>query len=738
MIEQTPERVFAVSSGSLFSIGKDEHDIQTYSKVNGLNGNGIVQIKYDEVSKQLIIIYSDGNIDLLSSSGIVNIPDLYLKVMNVEKTVNHILCYQGNAYLSTNFGILVLNLKKGEIGETYYIGENSSNVTVLATDIFNGQIYACTPNYIYSANMNSNLVDFRYWSTGGNYPGTGEFQSLTSLNEHSFVLRAGKVYRKSNSGNEWQLLHDNVLKMTQAGSKVYVFWTAEVGIYQQNMDFSVTGSPEGEKVNDFLQIGNLNLYALDIQGVAFEQSGSVSYFKPDGPLFPTAHQLTFAGDKLYVLHGANSTYTPVLNPNVGVSILSNNRWKTISTAEMDTPQPRILDFVNMAVDPNDFSRFFVASWGTGLYEFRNDEFYEHYTYTNSILEYHPLPAIPEHDRKYYVRINGLSFDKHSNLTMINCGVNNGIKILLNDGTWYAAPRYPNTSVMQTSGPIGTNLLNPNQKWALSMWNPTGILVYDDNGTVANAGDDKAEFFLKFNYVKNGEIVSTEATYYYCFAQDKKGTIWIGTNLGPLLFNNTDKIFNSDYLASKALIPRNDTTGLGDFLLDNEAVRSIAIDGANRKWIGTQQSGVYLLSENGLETIHHFTSENSPLPDNFVQSIAVHPITGEVFFGTSEGMVSYQSDAAEPQPTFSNISVYPNPVRADFQGVVTISGLVENSLVRITDASGNAVYQTTSNGSIATWDIRDSFGNRASTGVYVVMAASADGSMRAAAKILVFK
>jgi len=169
---------------------------------------------------------------------------------------------------------------------------------------------------------------------------------------------------------------------------------------------------------------------------------------------------------------------------------------------------------------------------------------------------------------------------------------------------------------------------------------------------------------------------------------------------------------------------------------NEHIKSIAIDGANRKWIGTESSGVYLMSENGQQTIQHFTATNSPLLSNEILSIAINPNSGEVFFGTSQGIVSYQSDASNAGSTFGNVYAYPNPVRQNYTGMITITGLVANTQVKITDITGHLVCQTVSNGSLATWDGKDAHGKRVSTGVYLAICANADGSQSTITKILV--
>ncbi len=188
--------------------------------------------------------------------------------------------------------------------------------------------------------------------------------------------------------------------------------------------------------------------------------------------------------------------------------------------------------------------------------------------------------------------------------------------------------------------------------------------------------------------------------------------------------------------SRIIIPRNDGTNTGDFLLEKERIKAIAIDGANRKWIGTETSGLYLLSEDGKETIHHFTTQNSPLTSNDILSLAINPITGEVFIGTGTGLVSYQSDSALPENDFNNLHVYPNPIRENYNGLVTVAGLTDNSKIKITDIAGNLIAELQSNGSIATWDGNNKYGQKVSTGVYLAICTSEDGLSSKTIKILV--
>ena len=324
--------------------------------------------------------------------------------------------------------------------------------------------------------------------------------------------------------------------------------------------------------------------------------------------------------------------------------------------------------------------------------------------------------------------------------MTNSGVSSGIKVLLSNGSWTQL-NYPCTTNKATIGQITISNQNPNQKWINLVRYTPGISIFDDNGTITDQSDDKSVFIYPFTYPEqdnNGQtkLVSTYPTLIYNIVQDKKGVMWVGTDLGPFLFSNLSNVYNSDYTCSRVKIPRNDSTNLADYLLVGENILSIAIDGANRKWIGTKSSGVYLMSENGQQTIQHFTLSNSPLLSNNVMSIAINPVTGEVFFGTDQGIVSYQSDANQAASTFGEVYAYPNPVRQGYSGVVTITGLMENTQVKITDITGNLICETVSNGSLATWDCKDVHGRKVSTGIYLAICANADGTQSTITKILV--
>jgi ligand-binding sensor domain-containing protein len=257
-------------------------------------------------------------------------------------------------------------------------------------------------------------------------------------------------------------------------------------------------------------------------------------------------------------------------------------------------------------------------------------------------------------------------------------------------------------------------------------------VLDDNQTPDVFSDDKYKKMLVQD--TEDQVIS----FVYSIAEDLDGNIWVGTDQGPLIYFNPENVFTGNLRANRIKMSKNDGTNTADYVLKNETITSIAVDGANRKWLGTASSGAYLLSADGTVQIKNFNAQNSPIFSNSIVSLAVDNKQGDVWFGTAAGVQSYRGDATEGGEKFSKILTFPNPVRENFTGKVTITGLIKDSQIRITDISGNLVYETVSDGGEASWDLNTYNGKRVTTGVYLVFCASKDGSQSAVTKMLVIK
>lgn len=737
-IAQSDRKIYAVSDGALFSVDKLDGYIkpEVYSKVSGLNGSNIGSIEFDPLSKELLVVYANGNIDILESGGITNIPDLYNKQLGSSKNVNQIQFYQNKAFLACDFGILVLNTLKKEVADTYIIGPNASEVKILATTVYKDNIYALTSTSLFKALVNEpHLVNYEFWKTLTNTPGNGDFQAIDSFAGSLFVLRNNKMYKLENNDSWSEFLPTfSVSKMYVSNNKLIIYTSA--GIYSIDESLNATAINLGvdyslEEV-EYDVTNNTYWFAAKEKGVVkydASESEGITEFKPDGPATNTAWNMTFAGKKLFVVSGGREGAQ--FGNDGNVMIYENGKWSNLlaQTIQAITQHP-VKDFMNVAVDPVDNKHFFVTSYGTGLFEYKNDAFFMWHNYLNSTIQGHP--AVPSNPWDY-MRLDGAAFDNKGNLFLNNSAVSAGVKILKADRSWIEQ-----TIPGMTKDVMGLTLVNnqnPNQKWATS-YRQSEIYVYDNNGTIDDTSDDKPPVVLKSlaDPDNTGQVITFKMT--YSIAQDKNGVVWVGTDNGPLLFNNTSKAFDAGYTCSRVKIPRNDGTNQADYLLDGERINVIAIDGANRKWIGTENSGVYLMSENGQETIEQFTVSNSPLLSNTVMSIAINPVTGEVFMGTGMGIISYQGNAADATDAFENVHAYPNPVRENYNGVITITGLIANTQVKITDLTGNLICETVSNGSVATWDGKNSNGRKVGTGIYLAICVNEDGTKSTITKIMV--
>jgi hypothetical protein len=726
-IEQTENKVFALSDGSLFSVNKFDESLEFYSKVNGLNGNGISKIKSIPSKNELIIAYNNGNIDVLTSGGVFNIPDLYNKSMNSSKRINDISIYNNKAFLSCDFGILVMNLDKKEIAETYYIGHNSSEVKVLNTVVNNENIFALAEGSIYTANVNNpNLVDFQNWTKLSALPGGGNMQSIAVFSNQLLLCRNNILYRSADKINWIQQAN---AKSTRAdGDKLFLFnENAPVIIYNQS--FSVINTFENIGiVSDALYNGNDDNYwfAANVSGVRVYKNGDILSYLPSGPVINSGWDMVFSGEKLFVVPGERWFDGMVVKGNI--MMYENDEWTNIITNEI-TPGLGLVpyDFTSIAIDPEDNTHFFVTTYRCGLLEFKQNAFYKRFSGGEIGV------AVPGANTDRYTFTDGAVFDTNGNLFFTNPQTDKAIKIL-DRNSKITSLDYTETSGNSIFGKILIPSKQPNQKWLPFTRTKPGIFIYDDQGSPFTKSSQKV-FISAFPDPDNAGSFFTPSVF-YCAVEDKDGTVWVGTDIGPFLFHGISKVFDKEYSASRVKIPRNDGTSYADYLLESEKIRCIAVDGANRKWIGTEETGTYLLSENGLETIHHFTTENSTLPSNSIISIAINPVSGEVFFGTPSGIVSFQSDAAEGGRVFNNVYAYPNPVRETYTGIITITGLVKDTNVKITDLNGNLICETISNGSLATWDGKDKFGRKVSTGIYLAICVAPNKEESVTTKILV--
>ena len=720
------EKVFALSNHSLFAVDKQSEELSYYSRLTGLNGAVISTIGYNPALNLLLVCYENGQIDVINAKDeIENIPDLYLKQANFSKIVNSIYMYENTAYLAMDFGILVLDMKKREIKDTYIIGKDASEVNIKDITILGDSIYAVSPQLLYSAALSDPLSDYAYWQTQS-LPNGQEATALSAHKQQLYIIRDAVLW--SRNGGQWHK-HSTTFAakdLCQTNQELFILPKDKDGVAIIGTDLSLQWQEMGI-ISDIQSDGNSLWFALDKYGLM--RGSDRQTFQPDGPINNTAYRMRFFGDRLYIVPGgrwATQNKTPA-----EIMFYENDSWVNISHSQINEAcNATILDLMNVAQDPKDKDHYFVTSFGSGLLEMYRDEVIKLYTPSNSSL----TSAVDKHP-ELYTRTDGAMFDNQGYLWVLNTSATNNIHIIDANGNTIAKYNLYNDGVrvpLYTPGEILVDHRNPTWKWIPLCRYNTGLILLQDNGTPTDPMDDKVTYHTEW-YDQNGKQVLPESI--FSLAQDRDNTMWVGTNKGLFLIPATID-FTTSNRCERVIIGRNDGTQLGDYLLENEQINSIMVDGGNRKWIGTASSGVFLLSPNGEETIEHFTSENSPLPSNNVLSIAIQESTGEVFFGTGQGLVSYMSDAIEPATDFNEIYAYPNPVHPNYKGLITIRGLMANTQVRIVDANGNLVTNIPSNGGEAIWDMTNAQGDRVATGIYTILCNTADGSGHGTTKILI--
>lgn len=734
LIAQSPTHVYALSGDAMFSVEKDTKLVEYYSKLNGLTGTTIANIGFDKVNNTLVVVYHNGHIDLIKDGETSSIIDLYNKQLNVaSKAPNDIAFQGGKAYMAMQFGIIVLNVGKQEIADTYYIGDNGTDVNLLSICLSDDSIYAVSSDTLYMASLkNHNLLDYSNWQRTAIADTIGKFRQIVYFNDEVVAFTTTGVFRRTEG--KWneiiEMRPKYIFRMRSIGDELLV--SAGDGLFIIYKDYTVVQENMIQPVLDADKQGEHVYWVATGEDGIGEMDHYLHLqqnYKPNGPAVNIPYRMRFSGEKLFVVPGGR--WAVQYSRQGNVMMYENNTWTNIYYSDIrEKTQDLVLDFMDVAAAPDDNEHIFVTSYGTGLYEFQGTELVKRYTVDNSILQ----SAAPN-DPIRYTRTEGAIFDRQGNLFLINGGgVENSIIIRTAAGDWIGQNlTYNNYQIkFETPGEMHLDYRNADYKWIVSARVPAGLILWDNGGTITDASDDEVTFRTQF-VDQNNNTLRPDAV--YCFAQDHNGTIWLGTDLGPIIIP-TSVNFKSSGSCRRVLLNRDDGTGLADYLLDGVQINCIAIDGANRKWIGTATSGLYLLSEDGTQTIEHFTTANSPLISDEILSLAINSRTGEVFIGTGAGLMSYQSDAADPKDSFDDVYAYPNPVREDHDGMITIAGLMDNSSVKIVDTAGRLVYETTSHGSLAVWDGNNPRGQRVPTGVYIVLVNSEDGSKHSTTKILI--
>jgi len=720
--------IYCATNSAVFLYDKSDMTIDRLNLVNGLSDIGLSKIKYNSYNKKTIIAYTNGNIDILD--GNKNITNLsFIKNSNIagSKTINHIHIVGKLAYLSTDFGIVVLDTDKLEIIDTYLFGPLGSFIVTNAITIDNTNIYAATNQGVFFANKNSaNLIDYNSWSL---------LPDLGTLSYSNIVFYANKLFTISESSTlngdtllyknagVWQKFipnGNNYNSITLSSNYLFINYDNKVEKY----DTSLTVLTFATHYKNLFGIKPLEttidnegymLIAEKSHGVLrIKDSFNGSIIMPNGPSSINAYSMDFFNDELWVTSGGfnNSDFNPSGVSKHLISYRKDGTWNSLGEKINTIEGVTATDAVSIAINPSNKSQVFFGTWDDGLFEVNNEIITNILTAQNSAL-----------DSTFFgsTKIGGLVFDKDNNLWAVNSFANNQISVKTPDNSWYP---YTMSALGFSSSNVFTNIIvtQDDNKWVMEP--RANSIVVIKSGVVDGLSLDATALSSADNDIPGTRL--------YSITEDLDGEIWIGTDEGVAVFYNPSNVFDENIKAERVYLQQDGQTQI---LLETEIINTITVDGANRKWIGTQNSGAFLMDEDGTEQIEHFTTENSPLFSNTIFDIIINPKTGEVFFATEKGIISYKGTATDADSDFNNVFVYPNPVKPDFTGTIAIRGLVKDTDVRITDISGNIVYQTTSLGGQAIWDGKDFNGNKVQTGVYMIFNGSPEGGLKAVAKIL---
>lgn len=725
------ENVYILSSGALYSYNTSDNEVFLYNKINTLSDIDIIDIEYSKFIDALVIVYENANIDILYNDGeVYNVSDFKNKTLP-QKKINAIDIQDKNAYLSTEFGVVELDLERMELKNTYTTG-----LDTYTTYLFKNSLYTGTSEGVFRCDTTRNLLDKNNWEKVNYYP----TQSFTELSGQLYCLisslgiytldhdtkklkqiikRDGEVFKYLYGINNEIIAgaKDKVAVISDDGVKIYPIENGSEYIIKDNNTFWNCNGYKG-----------LHKCKLEEDRVVETSDALI----PDSPIRNYCEFMKFTNDGKLLVAGGNLNYFDITFYNGTLMEYDTNEDKWFNFPEETIKKSTGLNYVNICSvdeDPTEKGHIFASSFGYGIYEFRNGEFVKHYNHLNSKLE-SVVKSGAYIER--YIRIPMVKFDSDGNLWCINTGVDNIVKILKKDGQWISLD-YKDIKKMPTM--VKPLLDSRGWLWITSLQGTPGLFCAKTNNTPFDTSDDITKIWV--DNFKNQDGTSYNIYQVYDIAEDMNGQIWVGTDIGVFIIDYPENFFN-DGIFKQIKVPRNDGTGLADYLLNGIYIKSISVDGANRKWIGTNDNGVYLISEDGMETIQHFTTENSPLPSNCIESIAINDISGEVFIGTSKGIVSYKSDAVKPKENLNedNIYAYPNPVRANYNGNISIVGLTRNCNVKIVDSSGYLVNEGISNGGQYVWNGRNSRGEKVSSGVYYALTYDENGNEGEATKILI--
>ena len=726
-VESSTNAVFASTQNALFSQIVASSNLNVYNSITGLKPDVITTIHHSDAFNKTFVGNNNGLILIQNADGSVTTKVDVIEEVPVppnKKKINDFFEFNGRLYIATDYGISVIDLATSEFISTYFIGTSGEETEVLQTTVFNNEIYAVTRSFgIRKANLNNpNLFDFSQWQTFD----AGFWVGIVTFNNQLIATNTNARTYRFNGATSFEILNHNQagLKLKTNGTELIV--TTQNNIYVLNQSFSIlahiTQIPDfavrftaASVVGGFIYIGTEKdgLFSTTLTNPTVFTAMS-----PNGPLQNSTFRLKKAPNKIWVVHGDYSqSFNPYPLDELGISTFTADQgWSVIPYSDLSGAK----SLSDIAINPSNQNQVYVTSYFSGLLKmFGNTIELLNNTNTGANgLESLVLPGNPTY---VDIRINSPAFDREGNLWVTNAYVDRGIKVLRANGQWQSYNLSGITANLSTGRYNAMAIDKNSTKW---------IPAYND-GVVAFNENYNNKFI-----VINQENADLPTTVVNCVAIDNRNQLWIGTMAGLRVLSGVDRFISETELDVFPIIIQEGD--LAQELFYQQPILDIAVDGANRKWVSIADGGVFLVSSNGQQTIYRFDKSNSPLPSNNVLDIEIDGVSGEVFFATDKGIVSFLGTSTKPSDSLGDVYVYPNPVRPEFLGTVKISGLTDKANIKITDIEGNLVYETTSSGGTIEWDTKAFGKHKVASGVYMIFVASQDGTDSTVKKVMIIR
>ena len=728
-LDESDNKVYAAAENAYFIYDIPTQTIQTVTSIEGLSGNKISKIYHSKNYGLTCIGNEDGLIQIVmdNNQNIFSVVDIRdeISISPNNKRINNFFEFEGKLYISTDFGIAEYSLQNLEFEDSFFIGENGSQIQINQITILEGKIYAATSlEGIKSADItNPNLIDFEAWQT--EY--TGNWKGVLNFSNTIFGLRNNNTISTLENRNAsfFEDAGSNVTGFNVSGEQLVITAADNVSAYNselkleafidqlQDAEFSINTSVSS---NGHYFLGHRSLGLLNLQN---STTITFSELSPAGPLLNKIFSLEATASDLWVTFGE---YDQFLNPfplnSRGLSHLTEEEWINIDVENLNNAR----ELSNVSIDPSNPNRVFVSSFFDGLLEIENNELIQQYDSSNSIIE-----GVPSNINDN--RIGASVFDSQGNLYFTNSIAENQLKRLNANGEFvnidmsdgYLNPTETSSSKMVIDN--NNNIFIGTLKDGVVAYSPT-----TNTSALISSNIQGVEFPDTFN--ANPNITALEI--------DQNSRLWIGTQAGLRVMSNPTAIFNENQNVRVSPIIIEDVDGLPQELLFEQFITDITTDGANNKWISTADSGVFQVSANGQDILNIFNVDNSPLPTNSVRTVSINQSTGEVFFGTTSGLLSYSSRVTSGNETLENLRAYPNPVRPNYTGLVIIDGLTNGANVKITDVSGNLVFEEFVDGGSLQWDTRAFGKHKVASGVYFIVVTGEDQIETKVGKIMIIR